>query len=127
MLVTDSAGVELIGGVSNPAQDPSTEDQIYSLKQLILRAHARGVKIFAGTILPVEGFVESPASRVKRLAINDFLRSGAFDGVADFEAAVLDPADPFRILPSLDSGDHHHPNDEGYRRMAKLVDSAWFQ
>ncbi len=128
VLVTDSAGVDLIVGVSNPAQDPSTDDQIYALNQLITRAHSRGIKIYAGTILPLEGFpLETFASRAKRVAINQFIRSGAFDGVADFEEAVLDPADPYRILPALDSGDHHHPNDEGYRLMAKTVDLAWFQ
>ena len=121
VLVTDSAGVDLINGVNNPNQNPSVDELTGALKQLIARAHSRGVKIFAGTILPVEGFVESTESRAKRLAVNDFLRSGAFDGVADFEQAVLDPADPFRILPALDSGDHHHPNDAGYQRMSKTV------
>lgn len=93
-----------------------------------LRAHSRGIKIFAGTLLPLEGFAyETFASRAKRAAINTFLRSGVFDGVADFELAVEDPSDTYRILPSLDSGDHHHPNDEGYRLMAKTIDLAWFQ
>ena len=121
VLVTDSAGVDIINGANNPAQNPSVNDLIGALKQLIVRAHSHGIKIFAGTLLPVEGFVETPDSRVKRLAVNDFLRSGVFDGVADFEKAILDPSDPFRILPTLDSGDHHHPNDAGYLRMAKTV------
>ena len=121
VLVTDEAGVDLIDGVNNAAQNPSVDALVAGLKQLILRAHSRGIKVFAGTILPVEGFIESADSRAKRLAVNAFLRSGAFDGVADFEKAVLDPADPYRILPALDSGDHHHPNDRGYRKMAKTV------
>ncbi len=121
VLITDSAGVDLITAVNDPLHNPSVDDLAAILKQVIERAHSQGIKVFAGTILPVEGFIESAESRTKRLAINDFLRSGVFDGVADFEQAVLDPENPFRILPSLDSGDHHHPNDEGYRRMAKTV------
>jgi lysophospholipase L1-like esterase len=46
----------------------------------------------------------------------------AFDGVADFDAAVRDPLDPARFLPAYDSGDHLHPDDAGYQAMADVVD-----
>jgi lysophospholipase L1-like esterase len=55
--------------------------------------------------------------------VNDFIRnSGEFDGVADFNKAVRDPADPDRMLPIYDSGDSLHPSDAGYRVMADSVD-----
>ena len=40
----------------------------------------------------------------------------------DFDAAVRDPAQPGRLRPAYDSGDHMHPNDAGYRAMAEAID-----
>ena len=60
------------------------------------------------------------------MAINEFIRSGAFDGVIDFDAVVQDPADPQRVKAEFDSGDHLHPNDAGYEAMAQSVDLGLF-
>jgi hypothetical protein len=46
------------------------------------------------------------------------------DGVVDFDRAVRDPADPLRIAPAYDSGDHIHPDDAGYQAMADAVGLA---
>jgi lysophospholipase L1-like esterase len=46
--------------------------------------------------------------------------------VIDFETALRDPAQPTRMLPRWDSGDHLHPNDLGYRHMADSVDLKLF-
>jgi hypothetical protein len=35
---------------------------------------------------------------------------------------LRDPADPSRLDPAYDSGDHLHPNEAGYRVMAQQVD-----
>ena len=52
----------------------------------------------------------------------DWIRaSGEFDALFDVEAALRDPANPARILPAYDSGDHLHPNDAGYQAMANAV------
>ncbi|MFF5211169.1 SGNH/GDSL hydrolase family protein [Streptosporangium sp. NPDC000396] len=42
--------------------------------------------------------------------------------MVDFGKALADPADPERLNPAYDSGDHVHPNDAGYRAMADAVD-----
>jgi hypothetical protein len=39
---------------------------------------------------------------------------------------VRDPADPSRMLPAYDVGDHLHPNDAGYRAMAESIDLRLF-
>ena len=44
-----------------------------------------------------------------------------FDGVVDFEKALADPANPLRMLPAYDSGDHLHPNDAGNAALANAV------
>ena len=35
---------------------------------------------------------------------------------------MRDPADPLRLKPGYDSGDHLHPNDAGYQAMADAID-----
>ena len=46
------------------------------------------------------------------------------DGLADFDKATRDPADPEQLLPAFDSGDHLHPNDAGARALAETALSA---
>jgi lysophospholipase L1-like esterase len=92
-------------------------------RQLVTRGRARGIKVYGGTLLPFES---SPyytlAREAIRQAVNSAIRTaGAFDGVIDFDAALRDPAHPARLLPAYDSGDHLHPNDLGYQRMAEVV------
>jgi lysophospholipase L1-like esterase len=45
----------------------------------------------------------------------------------DFDAAMRDPADPLRLRPAYDSGDHLHPNDTGMAAMAAAVPLRWFR
>lgn len=106
----------------------SADDIIAGMKQIIARAHARGLKIYGGTILPFETAIYfTEAGEAKRQAVNLWIRTGgAFDAVIDFDAAIRDPADPRRMLPAFDSGDNLHPNDAGYQAMADAVDLSLF-
>lgn len=111
----------------DPKQHASAEEIIEGLKQLATRVHARGLKVIGATLLPRVGATgqrgDTPAAAQKRRVVNAWIRrGGAFDAVVDFEAAVRDPEQPGRLLPSYDSGDHTHPNDFGYAAMAKAVD-----
>jgi len=124
-------GINDIRYSNNPAQADqavSAEDIIAGYRQLIERAHARGIRIFGGTLTPCEGEKYClPDAEAKREAINNWTRtSGAFDGVIDFEAATRDPSHPTRLLAAFDSGDHLHPNDAGYKAMADAVDLSLF-
>ena len=68
-----------------------------------------------------------PEGEAERLSINAWIRdNGDFAAVIDFETALRDPAQPTRMLPRWDSGDHLHPNDLGYRHMADSVDLKLF-
>jgi hypothetical protein len=49
-----------------------------------------------------------------------------FDGVFDFDKALEDPERPQRMLSKYDTGDHLHPNDNGYRAMAESMDLTLF-
>jgi lysophospholipase L1-like esterase len=101
---------------------------IAGYEHLIAAAHAAGLKIFGATLTPFQGSgYYSAAGEAEREAINRWIRtSGAFDGVIDFDQAVRDPADPLRLLPAYDSGDHLHPNDAGYKAMADAINLALF-
>jgi len=74
-------------------------------------------------LLPFQGAgYYTAAGEAKREAVNTWIRtSGAFDGVIDFDAVMRDPADPLRLDPAYDSGDHLHPNDAGYQAMADAI------
>jgi lysophospholipase L1-like esterase len=107
----------------HPGTGVSAAQIIAGYRQLIARAHARGLKIFGATLPPFRGAGDySAAGEAKREAVDHWIRtSGAFDGVIDFDAVMRDPADPLRLNPAYDSGDHLHPNDLGYQVMADAI------
>lgn len=134
--VTVLLGINDIGFVGLAFQPPGenavTADEIIGAhKQLILRAHAAGLKIYGATLTPFEGTTfpgyYTPAKEPIREAVNRFIRnSGGYDAVIDFDRALRDPAHPTRMLAAYDCGDHLHPNDAGYNVMAQSVDLRLF-
>ncbi|PTA43796.1 GDSL family lipase [Micromonospora sp. RP3T] len=108
--------------------DDSAEAIIASLRQLNQQVKARGLTSLVGTITPYEGNggpgVWTAEKDATRNAVNAWLRGAGraeFDGVLDFDAVLRDPAQPSRLLPAYDSGDHIHPNDAGAQAMANAV------
>ncbi len=101
----------------------SAQQIIRGYRQLIARAHLAGARVVGATLTPFKGsFYWTPAHAAVRDAVNRWIRrSGAFDGVIDFAAAVADPGNPEKLRRAYDSGDHLHPNDAGYRAMARAV------
>jgi lysophospholipase L1-like esterase len=119
----------------NPAEEVTVEQVIQGHRQLIERAHAKGLKIFGCTLTPVEGFllpgtpfpVFTHEKEAKREAVNRWIRtSGEYDDVIDFDRVLRDPSSPTRILAVYDSGDHGHPNDLGYNALADAIDLSLF-
>ena len=113
------------GTVAPPSEMVSADDLIAGHRQLIARAHEHGLTAIGGTILPFKddtlGFYTAENER-KRQRLNRWIRiSREYDGVADFDRAMGDPADPIRLNPAYDSGDHLHPNDAGMAVMAAAV------
>ncbi len=122
--INDISASELL---TTPKDQVSAQQIIDGMRLLIDRAHAKGVKIWAGTLLPREGAIRplphSASMEAKRQAVNQWIRTGgAFDGIIDFDQAPRDPAHPTRQLKTLNSGDFTHPNDAGYLIMANAVD-----
>ena len=118
--------------LAEPADVRTAEDLIAAYRQLISRAHARGVKLIGCTITPWEGAdirgYYSEAKEATRQVVNQWIRtSHEFDGVIDFDAVLRDPNHPSRLLTRFASEDHLHPNDTGYQAMADTIDLALFQ
>jgi lysophospholipase L1-like esterase len=114
-------------GVNDIQQDPHQLDPTKiegALQDIATRAHAKGIRTIASTILPFEGWgVWTPQLESVRAAVNQWIRtSHVYDTVVDFDQVVRDPADPQRMLPAYDCGDHLHPGDAGYQVMANAVD-----
>lgn len=109
-----------------PHSNVSAPQIIAGYEELIERAHSAGLKIFGATLTPFAGSQPwTPAGEAKREAVNAWIRSsGAFDGVIDFARVLGAPADPERLDPRYDDGDHLHPNDAGYQAMANAIDLA---
>jgi lysophospholipase L1-like esterase len=109
---------------TTPNPEVTAAELIAGYRELIGKAHARGVRIVGGTLLPFKGagyFTEQ--GEAVRDRVNAWIRtSGEFDAVVDFDRALADPADPDVLRPAYDSGDRLHPNDAGYRAMAEAVD-----
>jgi len=103
-------------------------DLIAADRQMIERAHLRGIKVMGATLTPYGGAAySSEKGEAIREALNTWIRtSGAFDAVVDFEAATRDPSHPKQFRAEFDSGDHLHPSDAGYQAMADAVDLAVF-
>jgi lysophospholipase L1-like esterase len=93
-------------------------------KQIIARAHEKGVRVIGATLTPYQGAVyASPEGEAVREGLNQWIKtSGAFDGVIDFSAATADPNSPLALAPQYNIRDHLHPNDAGYKAMGDAID-----
>ncbi|HKF42904.1 MAG TPA: SGNH/GDSL hydrolase family protein [Thermoanaerobaculia bacterium] len=136
--VLDQAGVKYVilglgindivfpGSLTPAAERITAEDIIAGYRQLIARAHKKGIRIVGTTNGPFENaflalgppaepiLFYSPEKEGLRQKVNEWiLGSGEFDGVVDLDKVLRDPTHPTQLLPEYDSGDHVHPNDAG--------------
>jgi len=118
-------GINDIGKVKDPTDwQPPAATLIAAYEQLLARARSRGLKVIVGTLLPYEGAAYADADGEKRReTVNAWIRANAkrFDGVIDFDAAMGEPGNPTVMRLAEQIGDHLHPNDAGYTRMAKTA------
>ncbi|WP_051741161.1 SGNH/GDSL hydrolase family protein [Streptomyces xylophagus] len=107
------------------AQHQLAENLLAAYAQIVVRAHAQGIRVYGATLLPFGGnSYDDPAGEreLSRQAVNTWIRTaGCFDAVIDFDLAVRDPADPRRLLASLQVGDWLHLNPAGYGVLAATV------
>ncbi|MGW3169673.1 SGNH/GDSL hydrolase family protein [Streptomyces sp. NPDC001153] len=119
-------------GVNDILRNPRLADPdkiITGLRTLVREAHAHGLKVVGATLMPYQGHRGwTPAREAVRQQVNAEIRAGGvYDAVVDFDKALRDPYAPRRLRPDYDSGDHLHPSDLGFARMAAVFDLTTLQ
>jgi len=117
-------GVNDIGGGAQFAGMKAAYDD------LIARAHAKGLLIYGATILPFGGNgYYTAAHEAVRQQVNDYIKSGVFDGFIDFEAAVTDGGNPPKLQATYaawSQQDGLHPGPAGYVAIGNAADLSLF-
>jgi lysophospholipase L1-like esterase len=128
--VNDLGGLTRNGEVSTAEHAALVRQIEEAYQQIVLRAHAHGIKVIGSTILPYAGsdyYDPGPSNEADRQAINQWIRTpGHFDEVVDLDKVTRDPAHPDRFLPEYDSGDHLHPSPTGYNAMGSAIPLSLF-
>ncbi len=119
--------VVIVLGVNDILRHPGTiapDTVLDGLRDMVEQAHARGLKVIGATVMPFGGHRGyTDAREAVRQEINAEIRAGrVFDAVVDFDKELRDPYDPRRLRDVYDCGDHLHPSDRGYARMAEVFD-----
>jgi len=128
--VNDLGGLARTAEVSPEEHNARVKQVISAYEQIVVRAHAHGLRVYGATITPYVGsdyYHPSAVSEADRQAVNAWIRdAGHFDSVIDFDKVVLDPQHPDHLLPANDCGDHLHPSPAGYRAMGEAVPLTLF-
>ncbi|MFI1437687.1 SGNH/GDSL hydrolase family protein [Streptomyces fructofermentans] len=124
---TNVKAVVVVLGVNDILRTPNQTDPdriVAGLRELTRQAHARGLRVVGATLMPFQGHRGyRPHLEDTRQAVNARIRSGrVYDAYVDFDDALRDPYNPRRLRSHYDSGDHLHPSDQGYERMAEVFD-----
>ncbi len=128
------------GSLTPATESVTAESIIAGYRQLITRAHKRGIRIIGTTNPPFENsfldlgppappitFYTSQKESVREKVNAWILNGGEFDGAVDLDAVLRDPSHPTQLLPSYDSGDHLHPNNAGCRAEGNAIPLALFE
>jgi lysophospholipase L1-like esterase len=128
--VNDLGTLTRDGPVSREAHQAHVARIIGAYRQIIARAHGKGIKVIGATILPYganDYYHPGAQNEADRQAVNGWIRTpGNFDAVIDFDRAMRDPARPDRLLPAYDVGDGLHPSPAGYKAMGDAIPLGLF-
>lgn len=120
------------GGPSLPGLDQpeiTVEQMIAGYKQIIARAHAKGIKVIGSPIGPYKGASYwSEEGEAARQAINEWIvNGGAFDAVVRLDTAFADPEDPAQMREGYHMGDFLHGSDAGLKAVGESIDLSLFE
>jgi lysophospholipase L1-like esterase len=121
-------GVNDIGGVSSAASATTTANNlIAAYRQIIVKAHAKNIRIYGGTIMPFKGnSYFNQYSESCRNTVNQWIRTkGNYDGCIDFDKVMRSPLDTVRLVSSYQN-DGLHPDVTGYKTMGESINLNLF-
>ncbi len=128
--VNDLGGLARNGEVSPAEHKAMVQRVVAAYQQIIVRAHAHGLRVFGATITPYTDsnyYHPGPLSEADRQSVNEWIRAaGHFDAVIDFDHVLADPQHPDHLLPAYDCGDHLHPSPAGYKAMGDAIPLSLF-
>lgn len=106
----------------------TVEEMIAGFRQLVDRAHEKGIKVIGAPIGPYKGAAYwSEEGEAARQRINDWIvNSGTFDGVVRLDTAFADPVDPRQMREGYHMGDHLHGSDAGLKAVGESIDLSLF-
>jgi lysophospholipase L1-like esterase len=118
-----------IPGFNLDQPEITVEQMIAGYKQLIARAHDKGIKVIGSPIGPYKGAAYwSEEGEAARQRINQWiLTGGAFDGIVRLDLGFADPADPQKMREGYHMGDHLHGNDAGLKAVGESIDLKLFK
>ncbi|MDE6598411.1 MAG: lipase [Clostridia bacterium] len=104
-----------------PMSDLPTVEQLEEgINYYIDIAKKYNLKVHLGTLLPIYGWrTYAPFREDMKNQFNDWLRS--FDNCIDFEKALRSDSNAAAFKEGYDSGDHLHPSEEAYKKMADVA------
>jgi lysophospholipase L1-like esterase len=106
-------------GINDIIAGVQAEPIILAYRQIIERAHEKGILVYGSTITP-------NGPNAVRTAVNDWIRtSGEFDRVIDLDAVIRDP-NAMDSIAAMFNNDGLHPNIAGYEAMGNAVDLSFF-
>jgi lysophospholipase L1-like esterase len=125
------------GSFIDSSQAVTSQALISGNRELIARAHKKGIRAIGSTIPPFEHALfrspsfdqfYTPEKEKVRQEVNEWVRrGGAFDGFIDFDEVVRDPSRPTQISPVYDSGDHLHVDDAGNVAQGNAISLSLFR
>jgi lysophospholipase L1-like esterase len=118
-----------IPGLNLDQPEIDVPQMIAGYKQLIARAHAKGIKVIASPIGPYKGAgYWTEAGEAARQAVNEWiLTSGAFDAIVRLDVAFADPADPAKMREGYHMGDFLHGSDAGLKAVGESIPLELFE
>jgi lysophospholipase L1-like esterase len=129
-------GLNDIGQPALVPEEVTAEEIVAGYQEIAQRVHARGARIYIGTLTPagdmtkpiLYGRYSLPESVAKRHAVNAWIRDqDVFDGMVDLDAVVRSPTNPDHVNPKYDGGDNLHLNDAGYAAIAEAIPLPLFE
>lgn len=122
-------GVNDLNGInSETAANSMYNNLTAAYKQMIDKAHAKGIKAYGITIMPFKGnSYYNQHSEQCRNKVNAWIRSGKFDAVIDFDKVMRSPQDTAKQGYATFQNDGLHPDAAGYKRMGESIDLNLFK